>query len=149
MSLDEVFGKSLIQKIKEKFKGFICKLIGHKIGSFDNEHFYITDPLHCKRCHKRLPPPEIITIYTLFNEVLESAKQPLMFVETLKQSEPCRIECRHYPTAEDCLNCDGSFEVSDICPLDGERCISGLEPDCYDPTFYPTRIPKLPEIWKD
>ena len=48
--------------------------------------------------------------------------------------------CKFFETADNCPNQDGSFEPSDICPIDGERCIEGLEEENYDPpTLYPTR----------
>jgi hypothetical protein len=51
----------------------------------------------------------------------------------------CRI---YYNNGEDCPNQDGSYLDTDICPIDGERCIVGLEPECYDTTLFPTRIRK-------
>jgi hypothetical protein len=51
-------------------------------------------------------------------------------------------KCRYFVHTDDgCPNLDGSFENTDICPLDGEGCISGLGPENLEErTLFPTRI---------
>jgi hypothetical protein len=58
----------------------------------------------------------------------------------MTEKENCT--CRYFTQIDDgCPNLDGSFENTDICPLDGERCADGLGSENLEEfTLFPTRI---------
>jgi hypothetical protein len=57
-------------------------------------------------------------------------------------TEAEKYSCRYFTQMDDgCPNFDGSFYNTDICPLDGERCVDGLGSENLEEiTLFPTRI---------